>query len=588
MDEAQAYLLATAESPRYLRGGRRAAAVAASSAPMHEGVQCMAFYADCSGGSVVCAEGSTCRNVNIEGNVSEAAVLQCVPNTNPSQMCAAGSGFSCPTGWRCSESTEFCVPATNYVCYLPTSGDTKEKAPLELAADSDGTYTAIEAIFQILLIAANKQDANSHRHEMSTSGGSANQQAQLQTNSSSTSSAASRASSPLNIVPPQTSSLGGSSSSGSAPESSSDRFDHSSDLTSSSSSGSTRSNSSSNSGSHLASNSTPSPSGSLASENSMVKVSLTEPVNGGVYSLSSVIVIQWHVSLLSGPDPGLDSFRVEFSADNGAFDIIAPIVLASSSSASSQNGNDTVFEYEWDLAGNASWLCSTCVLRICLLGLQSASGERLCIRSDGKTDSDGSTRRLQTTSINGSEGSEIVTFRIVREALECACGVTHESFMLVALTIGAGIPVVVLLAEPLVTFYRDRQAFGLFARRDGPVRPVIAGYSSKSATRKGRIMLLLVLLALCVACGFVAAQITETNFLAEKGAIIILWVVTFAIAAVLGVLVYCTLICFVLFGVRWWRERIHDRRDPSGLTEFQTSLLPEDERDSSGSIKSPW
>ncbi|EGZ19650.1 hypothetical protein PHYSODRAFT_489572, partial [Phytophthora sojae] len=255
--------------------------------------------------------------------------------------------------------------------------------------------------------------------------------------------------------------------------------------------------------------------------------------------------IQWHVSLLSGPDPGL------------------------------HNSNNTIFQYEWDLANNLSWLCSTCVLRICALGVDSGSNESLCIRSDGQTTSNKSSRRLQTTSVEGSGSSDVVTFRIVRKALECSCGLAHESFLLAAVIIGACIPVVVLLAEPLVTFYRDRQVFGLFARRDGPVRPVIAGYSSKSATRKGRTVLLLVTLALGVACGFVAAQITTTNFLTEKGAIVVLWVVTFAIAMASGVLVYCTLVCFVVFGVRWWRERAHERREPSGVSEFQTSLLSE-------------
>jgi len=52
-------------------------------------------------------------------------------------------------------------------------------------------------------------------------------------------------------------------------------------------------------------------------------VTLTEPVNGGVYSLSSTILIEWKLALLSGPDPKLDVFRVDFSADGGAFDTIA-------------------------------------------------------------------------------------------------------------------------------------------------------------------------------------------------------------------------------------------------------------------------
>ncbi|EEY56769.1 uncharacterized protein PITG_10271 [Phytophthora infestans T30-4] len=230
------------------------------------------------------------------------------------------------------------------------------------------------------------------------------------------------------------------------------------------------------------------------------------------------MLVEWHVTLLSGPDPGLDKFR-------------------------------------WHLADNSSWLCTTCVLRICALDVASSS------------------RRLQST-VEGS-GSGDVTFRIVREAFECSCGLSHEAFVLAAVIIGVCIPVVVLLVEPLVSFYRDRQLFGLFTRRDGPSRPVIAGYTTQSATRKGRVVIIFVLMALCVACGFVAAQITSTNFVTERRAVVVLWVVTFAIAVALGVLVYCTLVWLVLFTVRWSCERARSR-DSSGLSELRNSLLSDD------------
>ncbi|RLN95782.1 hypothetical protein BBJ28_00009228 [Nothophytophthora sp. Chile5] len=176
---------------------------------------------------------------------------------------------------------------------------------------------------------------------------------------------------------------------------------------------------------------------------------------------------------------------------------------------------------------------------------------------------------------------------VLAMVLDCSCGLAHASFLLAAVVIGASIPIVVLLAEPLVTFYRNRQVFGLFARRDGPARPVIAGYSTKPATRKGRVVLIVVLLALCVACGFVAAQVTTTNFLTEKGDIVVLWAVTFAIAAALGVFAYCTLVCFVLFNVRWWRERARDRREPSGLSEFRNSLLSDEDNSRESGVTSP-
>ncbi|ETK72801.1 hypothetical protein L915_20185 [Phytophthora nicotianae] len=406
---------------------------------------------------------------------------------------------------------------------------TEERTAMPFAAE-DGTYPGIKALFRIPQI-ANKHDTQLWR-------------------------------SPASLL-----AISSSSSSGSASNSSSSSGNSTSSSTSSSQSSS---NSTSGSGS-----------GSQVSETATVKVTMTEPLNGEVYSLSSTMLIEWRVTLLSGPDPGLDKFRLDFSADNGAFDTIAANV---STPVSSQDANTTVYQFEWDLAGNISWLCTTCVLKICALDVESLSDNSLCIRSDGQSASNQSKRRLQST-VEGS-GSGDVTFRIVREAFECSCGLSHESFILAAVLIGVCIPVVVLLAEPLVTFYRDRQLFGLFARRDGPIRPVIAGYTAQSATRKGRVVLILALMALCVACGFVAAQITTTKFLTEKSAIVVLWVVIFAIAVALGVLVYCTLLWFVLFSVRWCCERSHER-ESSGLSQFRNSLLSEDVNAKNENITSP-
>eukprot|EP00644_Phytophthora_capsici_P012132 jgi/Phyca11/563677/estExt2_Genewise1.C_PHYCAscaffold_120737 len=350
----------------------------------------------------------------------------------------------------------------------------------------------------------------------------------MQQNSSSTTQDQADQSQLSSTAPPSTPLPVPSSSPNSASNSSS-----SSQSTSSESSSSSWSQSSSSSDSDASSSNFSSAASESQSESATVKVTMTEPVNGGVYSLSSTMLVEWHVTLLSGPDPGLDTFR-----------------------------------FEWDLASNSSWLCTTCVLRICALDVASVQS-----------------RRLQSATVEDSASD--VTFRIVREAFECSCGLKHESFWLVAVLNGLCIPIIVLLTEPLVTFYRDRQVFGLFARRDGPVRPVIAGYSSESATRKGRVVLVLVLLALCVACGFVAAQITTNNFLTEKEAIIVLWVVTFALAVAIGLLVYCTLVWFVLFNWRWWRERSKDRREPSTLSQLRSSLLSGDVDANNASITSP-
>ncbi|GMF12508.1 unnamed protein product [Phytophthora lilii] len=561
----------------------RSSAAATAATQAAENFRCLAFYAACEVASSVCAEGSTCRPN--EANANETAAMQCIPNEMPSQKCVAGGEAACPTGWTCSDSTNLCVQSSSYVCYLPRKGSTEERTSIQLAKNSDGTYTAIEAIFQTLQIAANRHEAEMQRQNSSSASTSQDNTAQEAQSSTSPSTSAPSTtsppgtSSPSRTLPPATSSPAMSSESSSRSRAGSDRLSQSSSL--SRSSADLHGSSTSSLDSQAASSST-STTGSEATQSSTLKMTLTKPVNGGVYSLSSTMLVEWQLALLSGLDPGINSFRVDFSADNGAFDTIATNVSVLSKSV--QGSNVTAFQFEWDLADNTSWLCTTCVLRICALQVESGN---LCLRSDGQTDNNQSSRRLQTTTVENSGSGDGITFRIVREAFECSCGLSHESFLLAAVVIGLCIPVVVLLAEPLVTFYRDRQVFGLFARRDGPARPMIAGYSAKSATHKGRAVLVLVLLALCVACGFVAAQITTTNFLTEKGAIIILWVVTFAIAVALGVLVYCTLVCLVLFSVRWWRERAWERREPSSLSEYRSSLLSDDDKMSSGSITSP-
>ncbi|KAG6947250.1 hypothetical protein JG687_00016224 [Phytophthora cactorum] len=512
---------------------------------LDERMECVAFYEDCSGVSAVCAQGSTCRD-----SKDTSIAAQCVPDETPSQKCVIGS---CPTGWTCNASTSECTPASTYVCYFPVSGRKEERSELQFAAESNGTFRAIEALFQIPQIAADSATSSVSRSQEKVD------RTRLQPRS------------PTSLL-----AISSSSSSDLASNSSSSSGD------SSQSSSTANASSNSDSSSQLASNSTSeSASGSQLPETATVKVTMTEPLNGEVYSLSSTMLVEWHVTLLSGPDPGLDKFRVDFSADNGEFDTIAANI---STPSSSQDANTTVYQYEWDLADNISWLCTTCVLKICALDVESVSDNSLCIRSDGKSASNQSNRRLQSA-VQGSDSGD-VTFRIVREAFECSCGLSHKSFLLAAVIIGVCIPVVVLLAEPLVTFYRDRQLLGLFARRDGPARPVIARYSAKSATRKGRVVLVLVLLGLCVACGFVAAQITTTNFLTETRVIIVLWVVAFAIAVALGVLVYCTLLWFVLFTVRWWGERARER-ESSGLNQFRNSLLSDDVNAKNNNAASP-
>ncbi|KAL7691688.1 hypothetical protein Plhal304r1_c008g0031051 [Plasmopara halstedii] len=301
---------------------------------------------------------------------------------------------------------------------------------------------------------------------------------------------------------------------------------------------------------------------SLSSESATVRVAINEPANDQVYSLASIILIEWRVVLLSGPDPGLNLFQVDFSADNGAFTLIATNI---SPINSQPDANTSVYQYYWNLANNTSWLCTRCVLRVCALDVPSVADNSLCLRSDRPS---ARRRRLQTSTVDDDD----ITFRIVREVIECACGLNHEPYLLAASIIAGCIPIVAQFAEPLVTFYRDLQLFGLFARRDGPVRPLIAWYATESATQKGRTVLIGVTFVLCVAFGILVAQITTTNFLTEKDAIIVLWIVTFGIAVALGTIVYCTLLRLLLFNVRWWREGPQESIGIDNLSQSRYSV----------------
>jgi len=101
--------------------------------------------------------------------------------------------------WKCSGNNT-CVPSTNYLCYLPAQ-DTNERIAVNLAASSEDTYTAIEAIFQILQIGAEKHAAEMRMHNTSSSASASttqdesDQQAQSPTSSSSATSTPSSSSS---------------------------------------------------------------------------------------------------------------------------------------------------------------------------------------------------------------------------------------------------------------------------------------------------------------------------------------------------------------------------------------------------------
>ncbi|KAF1787167.1 hypothetical protein GQ600_13304 [Phytophthora cactorum] len=148
---------------------------------------------------------------------------------------------------------------------------------------------------------------------------------------------------------------------------------------------------------------------------------------------------------------------------------------------------------------------------------------------------------------------------------------SHKSFLLAAVIIGVCIPVVVLLAEPLVTFYRDRQLLGLFARVMALLDHEICYSQGPSRPRFGIAGTL---------CGMRLRGSTDNHdqFSDGNACDYRVWVVAFAIAVALGVLVYCTLLWFVLFNVRWWANV---------LANFRNSLLSDDVNAKNNNAASP-
>lgn len=309
---------------------------------------------------------------------------------------------------------------------------------------------------------------------------------------------------------------------------------------------------------------TPAPAQKATQTTQSISVALTKPTDGGVYSVASSVPIEWTVSALSGGEQPLKAFSVEFSADGTTFATIATDITASSSSSSgteSTNSGATsasVFHYDWKLNNNAALLCTKCVLRVCsTVGSESSSSatksNSVCIRSDGgetATDSSSSSFVVTKTSIAARKG---ITFRIVREILECSCGLSHASFVQFSYLIALVLPLAVLLLEQLVTFYQDSKLHGLFTRRGGPVTPRLCFYGRNGADRVGRVLLVIVLAAACVGVGIQLAQVNEANFYNQKGKIVLLWLAMYALCVLIG-FIYCSLLFLALFSLRWKLE----------------------------------
>lgn len=312
-----------------------------------------------------------------------------------------------------------------------------------------------------------------------------------------------------------------------------------------------------------------------ASTTQSISVALTKPTDGGVYSVASSVPIEWTVSALSGGEQPLKTFTVDFSADGTTFATIASDITASSSSSPSGSGTTSasVFHYDWKLNNNAALLCTKCVLRVCST-VGSGSSSSVCIRSDGgETATTGSSSSFVVTKTS-SAAQKGITFRIVREILECSCGLSHAaSFVEFSYLIALALPFAVLLLDQLVTFYLDSKLGGLFARRGGPVTPRLCFYGHHSANRVGRVLLVLILAAACVGAGIQLAQVNEANFYNQKGKIVLLWAAMFALCVLIG-FIYCSLLLLALFSLRWKLELAH--KSPVGpRNDFQraTPLL---------------
>lgn len=288
-------------------------------------------------------------------------------------------------------------------------------------------------------------------------------------------------------------------------------------------------------------------------------VALVAPVNGGVYSVHSGLPIEWTIRALDGGAQPLESFSVAFSADDRPFATVATNVRASDLVDS--GGTVTVFRFDWDLNGDTSRLCAKCVLRVC--GDVVSGGQQVCIRSDGG--SPGTASSSQPTG---------VSFRIVLPAaVACACGLAHTPFVEYSYLVALCMPFIALLLQPLVTFDKDATV--------GDTRRPMCAYSAQSATRVGRVVLVLLLAAACLGSGFLASQVTEATFLDQTSDVALLWLGMFGLSLPIA-FVYCTALWLAIFSVRWRREAtakdpvLQQRRPQQQLHHLDDPIMQSD------------
>ncbi|TYZ58771.1 hypothetical protein PybrP1_003340 [[Pythium] brassicae (nom. inval.)] len=273
-----------------------------------------------------------------------------------------------------------------------------------------------------------------------------------------------------------------------------------------------------------------------------LSVALVAPVDGGVYSVHSRLPIEWTIRALEGGAQPLRSFSVALSADGRPFSTVAADVRASESDKG--DSAVSVYRYDWDLNGDPSRLCTKCVLRVC--GDVADGGQQVCIRSDG-----GGSGAAQPTG---------VAFQIVSDGVvvSCACGLAHAPFVELSYVIALCVPLTVLLLQQFVTFYEDAKLCGLCERRghdrsrESRRRMPLCAYSARGATRVGRVVVVLLLAAAGLSCGFLFARLTEARFFDQTSKIALLWLGMYGLSLLVA-FVYCSALWLAIFSV-WWRH----------------------------------
>lgn len=306
-----------------------------------------------------------------------------------------------------------------------------------------------------------------------------------------------------------------------------------------------------------------------------MEIAFNKPSHGQ-YGISETIPIEWTLKRVAGAEPLITQFQIEFSPDGGAtFSQIASKVTPSGQDESADD-SDSVFQFSWDTVRTDWYLCTDCVLRLC--AMQPTSYDDECIRSDGEssnaTTSSGLTLTLADSGTSAGSDTGAISFQIVNETLVCSCGLAAENYVMWALIIALCLPLVTRLLQPLVTFYHDSKCCGLFARQGRENVPRLGYYGAK-ATRNGRLVVLLVLVALVVLFGLQLSNVNKSDkFSTQTDSIMELWGVTFALCVAIG-FIYCLAVESVVFSVRWWRSAPRlERVVVPGITRNRTGSAP--------------